>query len=76
MLLEPLQFPKMGDWKQSSIDIQRVESLAFCPARDIGMKTSARFHQGARTFSGSRLAVASICFTIDATLCFATGKSQ
>jgi hypothetical protein len=45
VFLETLQFPKMRDRDQSSIDIDRIESLAFRPARHLSMKTFARFYQ-------------------------------
>ena len=45
MLFETLEFPKVSERDKLTVDIERVESLAFCPARHIGMKTFARFHQ-------------------------------
>src|SRR6266404_179863 len=45
VLFEALQFPKMRYWDQSAIDVERVESLAFRPARHVCMKAFARFHE-------------------------------
>src|SRR4029077_2737175 len=45
VLFEPLQFPKMRDWDQPAIDVERVESLAFRPTCHIRMKTFARFYE-------------------------------
>ena len=45
VLLETLELSKVGDRNERLIDIERVESLPLRPARDIGMKTLARFHE-------------------------------
>src|SRR5262245_51097983 len=43
MFLEALQFPKMRNRNHLPIDIQRIESLAFRPARDFGVETFSSF---------------------------------
>ena len=45
MLFETLQFSKVRNRNRLSIDVKGIESLSFRPARDIGMKTFARFNQ-------------------------------
>src|SRR5262249_33005481 len=45
VFFETLQFSKVRDRNELSIDIKSVESLAFRPARDIGVKTFARFYK-------------------------------
>src|SRR6266542_6786245 len=45
MLFETLEFPKVSSRDKLTVDIQRLESLAFRPMRHVRMKTLARFHQ-------------------------------
>src|SRR4029079_4920487 len=45
VLFEALQFPKLCDRNELSVHEKSVESLALRPARDVGVKTFARFHQ-------------------------------
>src|SRR5207244_10603202 len=45
VLFEAFQFPEFRYRNQSPIDIKRIQSLAFCPAGDVGVKPFARFHQ-------------------------------
>src|SRR5713101_8982897 len=46
VFLEALELPKLRHWNECCIDIKRVETLTLRPARDIAVKTLARFHQG------------------------------
>ena len=45
VLFETLEFAKVSDRYKLTVDIDRVESLAFRPVRHVRMKTFARFHQ-------------------------------
>src|SRR5262249_2278556 len=45
VLFETLEFPKVSDRDKLTVDIKRLESLAFRPMRHVRMKTLARFHQ-------------------------------
>src|SRR2546430_4113418 len=45
VLFETLQFSKLRNGNQFSIDIKRFEPLAFSPVRNISMKTLARFDE-------------------------------
>src|ERR1700719_2891131 len=42
VLFEAFQSSELRDREEHSIDIQRVESLAFGPARDVGVKSFPR----------------------------------
>src|SRR5882724_13186138 len=46
VFFKTLEFSKMRDRNESTIDVERVESLAFRPARHVCMKAFARFHEG------------------------------
>src|SRR5260370_159155 len=50
MLFEALESSKLRDRDQRPIDIQGVKSLAFIPARGIGVKSFARFHHRRKNF--------------------------
>ncbi len=45
VFLETLELPKLRQGNERSIDIKRVETLTLCPARNVAVKTFARFHQ-------------------------------
>ena len=45
VFFKTLEFSKMRDRNESTIDIERVEALAFRPARHVCMKAFARFYQ-------------------------------
>ena len=45
VFFETLEFAKLRDRNQLAIDKERVESLPFRPARDIGVKTFSRFDE-------------------------------
>jgi hypothetical protein len=45
VFLETLQFPELLDRNELSVHVKSVESLAFRPARHVGVKTFTRFHQ-------------------------------
>jgi hypothetical protein len=53
MLFEPLQFSKMRDRNQFPVYIQRIESLAFRPPRDFGMKTFSSLDQRCKHSHGA-----------------------
>ena len=45
VFLETLEFSKLRDRDELAIDEERVEPLSFRPARDIGVKSFARFDE-------------------------------
>ena len=50
VLFETLEFSKVRNRNQISIDIKRVESLALGPARDVAVKSFASFDQRRQDF--------------------------
>ena len=76
VFLEPLEFSKLRDRDQLAIDEERVESLPLRPARDIGVKSFARFHERREDLERAAARRRFDLFTIAARLCFSTGRSQ
>src|SRR6516225_8977030 len=53
VFFETLEFPKLRDRNELSVNVKSVESLALCPARHVRVKTFARFHQRREHLKGT-----------------------